>query len=229
VTNVSRVVSRLHRLKAVPRSVIQSRRYRLVRVPPCYDVRDVLNSESVVVDCGLGPDADFSQAIIQRYGCCCYGFDPTRRHWPALSQVAAESNGKFGVSHFAIGAECGVMSFHESLDNVSGSLYMNHCNVRNDRTRHYDVQTVTLAEVLRIIGESKIDLLKLDIEGAEYDVLEGATDCVLDSINQIIVEFHDHCLESEGVGRKDAALVRLSRMGFTSHTRDSINYLFFRP
>lgn len=50
------------------------------------------------------------------------------------------------------------------------------------------VERITLKEIYREIGND-IDLLKLDIEGSEYEILAD-----LDPIpRQITVEFHEHC------------------------------------
>jgi hypothetical protein len=49
------------------------------------------------------------------------------------------------------------------------------------------VKTVTTA--MRELGHSRIDLLKLDIEGAEYPVLRDIIRSQLD-IQQLLVEFH---------------------------------------
>lgn len=50
------------------------------------------------------------------------------------------------------------------------------------------VPCITLQDIYKEIG-TDIDLLKLDIEGAEYEILEN-----IDPIpEQITVEFHEHC------------------------------------
>jgi len=51
------------------------------------------------------------------------------------------------------------------------------------------VKIVTLDKIMRKLGHEKIDILKMDIEGAEYEVIE---DIIEKSIfpGQILIEFH---------------------------------------
>lgn len=55
-------------------------------------------------------------------------------------------------------------------------------------TSSIEVQTITLAEVLE--GVKHVDLLKMDCEGAEYDILFGAEESLFDKIGQISMEMH---------------------------------------
>jgi FkbM family methyltransferase len=57
-----------------------------------------------------------------------------------------------------------------------------------------NVQTTTLDSLLRPYQE--IDLVKLDVEGAEFDVLEGATDSMC-KIRSWMIELHDQAGKSK--------------------------------
>jgi uncharacterized LabA/DUF88 family protein len=52
------------------------------------------------------------------------------------------------------------------------------------------VKSETLNSLIERVGE--IDLLKIDIEGAEYDLLEKTDIELLTKANNIILEFHDN-------------------------------------
>lgn len=52
------------------------------------------------------------------------------------------------------------------------------------------VDAVTLADVFEQHRVDRCDLLKLDVEGAEYDILQGATDDVLRRVRRIVLEYH---------------------------------------
>ncbi|MEP6914471.1 MAG: FkbM family methyltransferase [Acidobacteriota bacterium] len=54
-----------------------------------------------------------------------------------------------------------------------------------------DLQGVTLAELLRIHHMDTIDLLKIDIEGAEREVFEAPTAACFDRIGTVAIELHD--------------------------------------
>ena len=54
------------------------------------------------------------------------------------------------------------------------------------------VAAVTIADLLSESGASRIDLLKLDIEGAEREVFSFGYEQWLDQVNVLAIELHDH-------------------------------------
>ncbi len=70
----------------------------------------------------------------------------------------------------------------------------------------------TVSEIIQETGVSKIDLLKIDCEGAELLVLEGISDAHWSSIRQIVVEVHDEN------GRLEKLTALLRSRGFTKLT-----------
>src|SRR5260370_11211933 len=73
------------------------------------------------------------------------------------------------------------------------------------------VSTVSLDDVVARCTEGEaIRLLKIDTEGAEGEILEGATSSTLSRINQMAVEHHDNLVPQL---RKRCCVV-LERAGF---------------
>jgi len=58
-----------------------------------------------------------------------------------------------------------------------------------------EVATIPLSEVIRRSGKDLIDFMKVDCEGAEYDIFFNADDASLASINRICMEYHNHLTE----------------------------------
>jgi FkbM family methyltransferase len=56
------------------------------------------------------------------------------------------------------------------------------------------VQGTTIGELLRISGEDKIDILKLDVEGAEKEIFAAADCSWIGKTRVLIVELHDRML-----------------------------------
>jgi FkbM family methyltransferase len=69
-----------------------------------------------------------------------------------------------------------------------------------------EVQCVSLSTAVDICGVQNVELLKLDVEDAELEILEGASNFDWDRIRRISLEFHNflrpHC------GRRVAGLLR---------------------
>jgi len=63
-----------------------------------------------------------------------------------------------------------------------------------------DVQSFSLGDLLPRIGVESCDLMKVDIEGAEYDVFMSATEILKKgTIRHIALEFHDSILRKRGL------------------------------
>ena len=203
-------------------------RYHLRQVPPCYYIVNNLSSGSVMIDLGTGHDADLSQYLILEYGLRSFGFDPTRKHHPDLNAVVRETKGRFQFYPYALSGSSGVRKFFESEENVSGSFASDHLNIRRDTVTSYDVRTVTLGQVFDLLRLDHVDLLKMDIEGEEYDALSTTPPDVLRRIGQLVVEFHHHYVDHITRSDTDHVVSRLCQAGFRPFTTDKINYLFFR-
>ena len=90
----------------------------------------------------------------------------------------------------------------------------------------FDAECITLSELLRREGHSVISILKLDIEGAEYNVLE---DMMAQGLRprMLLVEFHAGQSELERRSRPKtlALLQRLHAFGYRLIKRDGWDYI----
>lgn len=208
--------------------VRQIRREGLAYEPPNFVYRPNLSTESVVIDGGCSYQADFSVFMIRRYGVRAFGVDPTRKHSAALRELEGQHPGRFVHVPCAIAAADGMLTFTESRVNESGSLLQDHVNVIQDDTTSYEVKAVTLQSLLRCIGVDAVDLLKLDLEGAEYELLGNVTSEQLRPFQQVFVEFHHHAVSRFQEADSRRIVRRISGFGFNAISVDDHNYLFYR-
>jgi FkbM family methyltransferase len=195
---------------------------------PNYVFLDRFTPSSVIIDVGCGYDAEFSRHLIEAYGLHAYGVDPTRKHAPALKALADASHGKFQHWPLAVSQEVGRLTFQESRNRESGSLLPEHTNLREDVSIAYEVESVTLGELVQRIGSKSIALAKLDLEGAEYELLKKAAPQDFAAFDQLFIEFHHHCTRYTIQDTQDIIL-KLKGMGFVAFTLDHHNYLFYKP
>jgi FkbM family methyltransferase len=71
-------------------------------------------------------------------------------------------------------------------------------SVKRDLEDHYSVSCIRLSEFLNENSLEHVDLLKLDVEGAEYEIIRDV-ECCLDRIDQIVVELHSRDLSREQI------------------------------
>jgi FkbM family methyltransferase len=188
-------------------------------------LRESLSKDAVVVDIGLGEDTSFSESIADKYGCSVYGFDPTPR---AIAHIEKQVQNRIRLMPFAVGAKKGQAVFYLPNDSrhVSGTL-LQACHVGSKKLL---VDVVTMEDVRDQVG-GRIDLLKMDIEGAEYELLQSnCFAAVAPTIKQICIEFH-HRWREVGKTATLSAVSRLSDLGFScAWISDETNeeFLFIR-
>lgn len=124
-----------------------------------------LDTESVVYSGGIGEDASFDLAVIEQYGCKVWAFDPTPR---AAEYAATLDEPRFVFVPVGLWSEDSVQQFHAppQVGWVSHSIANLH-----DTLPSFSAECRTLESLMGELGHDHIDLLKLDIEGAEYPVL----------------------------------------------------------
>jgi FkbM family methyltransferase len=81
----------------------------------------------------------------------------------------------------------------------------------------YEVDTTTLDAVVAEVG--RVDLLKIDVEGAEYDVFPACSDSTLRRIEKIVAEVH--VFAPDHLRRLDGILHQLKDSGFNVSIRDT--------
>lgn len=80
-------------------------------------------------------------------------------------------------------------------------------------TRRIEVEMIALPELLARAGIRHVDLLKVDIEGAEWDLLLRLSSELARCIDQITVEFHDF-LDPGLRPRTEATILHLRHLGY---------------
>src|SRR5262249_40815385 len=110
----------------------------------------------------------------------------------------------------AICGKTGPLEFHIDTNDLASSLH------KAPQSKEVDVVTVRgvrLEDFTQELGLKTVSLLKMDIEGAEIEVLDSCSDAFLKSIPQLTIEFHDFC---GMVSRAEVQRVvaRLQRLGF---------------
>ena len=99
---------------------------------PNYIFLDVFDESSVVVDVGCGSEAELAIHMVETHSLQAFGVDPTRKHATALKALEEKTQGKFKHINKAVARQKGLLVFHQSMENESGSLLEDHRNVQND-------------------------------------------------------------------------------------------------
>jgi FkbM family methyltransferase len=144
-----------------------------------------LKARSIVYSGGAGNDISFEIEINKRYGCDVFLFDPSDTGKATVERAACLDPG-IHYYEFGLAKSDELVRFSKPKDVQEGSY-----SIASENISENDVE-LPCRSLYSLATEHRhqcIDLLKLDIEGFEYDVLEHALLRDLD-IRQICVEFH---------------------------------------
>ena len=113
----------------------------------------------------------------------------------------------------AIGFPSGKRTFY-SYAPASGAngLYLNPSMVEHYPPSLIDVDVITLQEAVDTYGLP--DLLKMNVEGAEVEILMNSSDDLLQSIHQMAISFHAFC-RFVTKDQEDLCKRRLESLGFS--------------
>lgn len=163
-----------------------------------------ITQASTVIDLGANR-GEFSRKLIKEYGCRVYAAEPV----PELfKQLPTDS--RLAALPLALGGRNGSVElkvFDARCASVFDQLKANEIQ------RVEQVDLVTFSEFKARLNVNAIDLLKVDIEGAELDMFDATPDEELQAIRQITVEFHDF-LYPEMTPRIESLKSRLRGLGF---------------
>jgi FkbM family methyltransferase len=195
---------------------------------------DLLNSDSVCYLAGAGEDISFDVGIVNKFNCKVYILDPTPRaysHFNLLIQntqkglntpvnnepgqlynLLQDNTDKLNFLKIGLWSGCGEIKFFEP-QNFS---HVSHSALNLQNTQKYFIGKVKkLSELMKELNHDYLDLLKIDIEGAEYEVIKSIIQDKI-QIKVICVEFDEanYRLDNKYLLRINNSLKALFRVGY---------------
>lgn len=181
-----------------------------------------LSADSLVISGGAGYDISFELELIKHFRCRVILLDPSV---PGITAVHALPRlpDQLTFLEYGLAAKSGKQMLFEPEDQPDKRSW----KISGDG-KGSEYEFLSIPDILKRFNESKIDLLKIDIEGFEYEVLDQILRDKTD-IRQICVEFH----QGSGFSNRTAwdrwrFIFRLMRAGYRLiHVRNR-DYTFLR-
>lgn len=146
-----------------------------------------LNSESVVLDLG-GYRGDWAHNIHERYGCTVHVFEPVQSFADGIVR-RFDGNEAIHVHRCGLGST----TRDERIGLSADASSMFHSEGAQETIRIVDAAAWFAAHEV-----PRVDLMKINIEGGEYELLERMLDTGLASrVENIQVQFHNLAVDSE--------------------------------
>lgn len=166
-----------------------------------------LKPKSIVFDVG-GYRGDFTSEISLRYDCSVYVFEPVANYY---AQCAERFHGNPKVFCLPFGLSDEDQTLPMSLADDASGLH----NLKHSLAPTEMIQLKAMARVMTELNIKQIDLLKINIEGGEFKLLEHLLNSeLMVKIKHLQVQFHDFA--EDAVSRRE--LIR--RKLVITHTQE---------
>ena len=204
--------------------LVQKRGYHLVTLgDQSYGLQwticpDGLSAHSVVYSGGAGEDVSFEHALVKRVGCSIVLCDPS----PTGLKTMSLPKNKLSQIQFlpmALARKAGKLKMAPP---PAGDVSW-HAQV--DASAELEVPCSDLGTLMAQFGHSHIDLLKLDIEGCEYEVIDDILERRI-PVRQICVEFHHGIVPGVRRSQTIRSILKLLGHGYKLVCRDCANHTF---
>ena len=157
--------------------------HRLVKMPGVTYLGSVYGGYALPVDLvrggtglsfGAGEDISFEVMLASKFGATVHIFDPTPRAIEYCRSVVSEfdamGDGQLFIHPYGVWSECKTERFYapSNPEHVSHSIV----NLQNT-SEHFDAECLSPEEILNRLDLEKLPFVKLNIEGAEYEVMKA--------------------------------------------------------
>lgn len=144
-------------------------------------IPELLNSNSFIVSGGVGNSISFEEELSTLTDCVVHCFDPSPT---AVSTIAKINSHLIDFNALGLSDACSEIRFSKPANPLEGSF-------RNSVGKSDDVvfRCVSPSAILSQWNRHEFDLLKIDIEGFEYPVIDHLLSSKIIA-RQLLVEFH---------------------------------------
>lgn len=166
------------------------------------------SGKSIVYSFGVGFDLSFSEDVVKKLNCNVFAFDPTPKSCSYVREAELSKDERFHFYEYGLSAQSGIERFHlpENDEYVSGSI-IEYDGVKKD---FIEVEMKSLSDISNLLGHEYVDVLKMDIEGSEFAVIDSlkALTC-----GQVCIEVHDRFFDN-GLKKLFYMLRKMRHMGY---------------
>ncbi len=171
-----------------------------------------LGPGSIVYSAGVGKDISFEHALADKFGVQILLLDPSPTGLETM-ELAENQRSEFEFLPVGLAGKSGVLTLAPPGNPEEGSWMVGELADKESQEAMITVPCESVASLMKKFGHPRIDLIKMDIEGAEFEVLESILESGVE-VRQIAVEYHNAVLEGVPRGRTISSLWKLWKRGY---------------
>ncbi|MAE49227.1 hypothetical protein CMI48_00660 [Candidatus Pacearchaeota archaeon] len=151
-----------------------------------HEALQALPKKAIILDLGANIGTFTTLAAKNQNTKKVYAYEPFPENTALLVRNIAmnDLNEKVSINAEAVSGKSGTTKFY--LNHKGPATHSLH----NKTGKSITVPTISLSQILKKQKIKKVDLLKLDVEGAEEDILFNTTKTDLKKIKHIVMEYH---------------------------------------
>ena len=138
---------------------------------------DMISGEiRVCLDIGANI-GNYSKLLINKTNAKIYAYEPLEKSFDELKKIKEIHKDRFFIEKLALGNEDGIKKISSANDKSEKASFEKNLDklsfIDKDNLREFDVSIKKLDSLNFFNSHSKVDFLKIDVEGYEYEVLLG--------------------------------------------------------
>ncbi len=147
-------------------------------------ILSMLNRESTIICAGIGTNITFEALLADKTSANIHLFDPSKHAINHFNNFY-QNNPQLILNQLGLSNTSGVVKFFKDENPEVGSL--SAANLSHSST-FFELPVTTIDGYLKSINKGRVDYLKMDIEGAEYGVIERLLQFGIE-VDQLAFEF----------------------------------------
>jgi FkbM family methyltransferase len=147
-------------------------------------LQSYVSSEAIFLDVGV--NIGNHSLYLARFCKQIYAFEPIKSLYDQfLASIFANDILNIHAYNYALGKESKTLPIYGNHANMGTSSI----TVHDGRHKIQDIKILKLDDVYQDIGITRIDVMKIDVEGYELDVLLGAVECIKKYKPVLLIEY----------------------------------------
>lgn len=181
---------------------------------------------AIVYTVGVGENIEWDKAMMSYYGTVHHGWDPTPRAVDFIRTKPPPHD--FHFHKYGLSSKDGFVRATLPVGNHASYTISQYEHAEAQEGKETQIPVLHIQSMLKMLNHKHISVLKIDIEGSEFDVIQHwAENNYHVPADQILIEFHERYFNS-AKSLVTRAIEQMQSIGFQVFHRTKLEISFIR-